>query len=34
MRSHLVKGETLSKKANEIDIIKFIKLSKGTALLS
>ena len=34
MRSHLVKGETLSKKAIEIDIIKFIKLSKGTALLS
>tara|TARA_Y100001970_G_C14126399_1_gene799165 strand:- start:704 stop:1363 length:660 start_codon:yes stop_codon:yes gene_type:complete len=34
MRSHLVKGETLSKKANKIDIIKFIKLSKGTALLS
>jgi ribonuclease-3 len=34
MRSHLVKGETLTKKANEIGIIKFIKLSKGTALLS
>ena len=27
MRSHLVKGETLSKKANKIDIIKFIKLT-------
>ena len=34
MRSHLVKGETLTKKANEIGIIKFIKLSKGTASLS
>ena len=31
MRSYLVKGDTLSKKANQIDIVKFIKLSKGTA---
>ena len=34
MRSYLVKGDTLSKKANQIDIVKFIKLSKGTAMLS
>jgi ribonuclease-3 len=34
MRSHLVKGETLTKKANELGIIEFIKLSKGTANLS
>jgi ribonuclease-3 len=34
MRSHIVKGETLTKKANELDIIDFIKLSKGTANLS
>ena len=34
MRSFLVKGETLTKKANELDLIKFIKLSKGTANLS
>ncbi|MAU69578.1 MAG: ribonuclease III [Gammaproteobacteria bacterium] len=34
MRSHLVKGETLTKKAIEIGIIEFIKLSKGTAKLS
>ena len=34
MRSHIVKGETLTKKANELGIIDFIKLSKGTANLS
>ncbi len=34
MRSHLVKGETLTKKANELGIISYIKLSKGTANLS
>ena len=34
MRSHLVKGETLTKKANELGVIEFIKLSKGTANLS
>lgn len=34
MRSHLVKGETLTKKANELDLISYIKLSKGTANLS
>ena len=34
MRSFLVKGETLTKKAYELDLIKFIKLSKGTANLS
>ena len=34
MRSFLVKGETLTKKANELDLVKFIKLSKGTANLS
>ena len=34
MRSHLVKGEMLTKKANELGIIEFIKLSKGTANLS
>ena len=34
MRSHLVKGETLTKKANELGVIDFIKLSKGTANLS
>ena len=34
MRSYLVKGDTLSKKANQIDIVKFIKLSKGSAMLS
>ena len=34
MRSHLVKGETLTKKANELGIIELIKLSKGTAKLS
>tara|TARA_B100000965_G_C19559172_1_gene743678 strand:- start:76 stop:735 length:660 start_codon:yes stop_codon:yes gene_type:complete len=34
MRSHLVKGETLTNKANEIGLINFIKLSKGTANLS
>lgn len=34
MRSFLVKGETLTKKAHELDLIKFIKLSKGTANLS
>ena len=34
MRSHLVKGETLTNKANEIGLIDFIKLSKGTANLS
>ena len=34
MRSFIVKGETLTKKANELDLIKFIKLSKGTANLS
>ena len=28
MRSFLVKGETLTKKANELDLVKFIKLSK------
>ena len=34
MRSFLVKGETLTKKANELDLVRFIKLSKGTANLS
>ena len=34
MRSHLVKGETLTKKANELNLISYIKLSKGTANLS
>jgi ribonuclease-3 len=34
MRSFLVKGETLTKKANELDLVMFIKLSKGTANLS
>jgi ribonuclease-3 len=34
MRSHIVKGETLTKRANELGIIDFIKLSKGTANLS
>jgi|TARA_B100001093_G_scaffold88655_1_gene80671 ribonuclease-3 len=34
MRSFLVKGETLTKKANELGLIKYIKLSKGTANLS
>ena len=34
MRSHLVKGETLTNKANEIGLIDFIRLSKGTANLS
>ena len=34
MRSHIVKGETLTNKANEIGLINFIKLSKGTANLS
>ena len=34
MRSHIVKGETLTKKAHELSIIDFIKLSKGTANLS
>ena len=34
MRSHLVKGEALTNKANEIGLIDFIRLSKGTANLS
>ena len=34
MRSHIVKGETLTSKANEIGLIDFIQLSKGTANLS
>ena len=34
MRSHIVKGESLTNKANEIGLINFIKLSKGTANLS
>ena len=34
MRSHVVKGETLTNKANQIGLIDFIQLSKGTANLS
>jgi len=34
MRSHIVKGETLTKKANELGLMDYIKLSKGTANLS
>ena len=34
MRSHIVKGETLTKKATELELIEHIKLSKGTANLS
>ncbi len=34
MRSHIVKGETLTKKATELELIDHIKLSKGTANLS
>ena len=34
MRSHLVKGETLTRKANKLGLINYIKLSKGTANLS
>ena len=34
MRSSIVKGETLTTKANELNLIKFISLSKGTANLS
>ena len=34
MRSSIVKGETLTKKAKELNVIKFISLSKGTSNLS
>ena len=34
MRSYLVKGETLTKKANQINLIDHINLSKGTSNLS
>ena len=34
MRSSIVKGETLTTKANEFNLIKFITVSKGTANLS
>ena len=34
MRSFLVKGDTLAKKASELGLLNFIKLSKGTANLS
>ena len=34
MRSYMVKGETLTKKANQINLIDHINLSKGTSNLS
>ena len=34
MRSFIVKGDTLAKKASELGLLNFIKLSKGTANLS
>ena len=34
MRSHLVKGETLANLANNINLLDYIKLSKGTSNLS
>jgi len=34
MRSHLVKGDTLTRLAYKLELINFIKLSKGTANLS
>ena len=34
MRSFIVKGDTLAKKASELGLLSFIKLSKGTANLS
>ena len=34
MRSHLVKGDTLTRIAYKLELINFIKLSKGTANLS
>ena len=34
MRSFIVKGDTLVKKASELSLLNFIKLSKGTANLS
>ena len=34
MRSSIVKGETLTKKAKDLNVIKFISLSKGTSNLS
>ena len=34
MRSFIVKGDTLAKKASELSLLNFIKLSKGTANLS
>ena len=33
MRSYIVKGDALTKKAHEIELLKFIELSKGTANL-
>lgn len=33
-RSQIVRGETLTKKANDLNLLKYIKLSKGTANLS
>ena len=34
MRSYIVKGETLTKKANELKLNQYIEISKGTANLS
>ena len=34
MRSFIVKGETLSKKASELNLVQYIEISKGTANLS
>ena len=34
MRSFIVKGETLSKKASELNLFQYIEISKGTANLS
>ena len=34
MRSHLVKGDTLTRIAHKLELTNFIKLSKGTANLS
>ena len=34
MRSFIVKGETLSKKASELNLDQYIEISKGTANLS
>ena len=34
MRSFIVKGETLSKKASELNLVQYIEISRGTANLS